>query len=107
MAATVTRIRTQLRGKGQLTLPGEVRKALHIEAGDDVEFVVAADGSVQLRGLKTIPAEQAWFWTEEWQAGEREASRQIAAGEGRIYGSAEEMFSALGTGDGSGDDADV
>ncbi|MGH2387019.1 MAG: hypothetical protein ACRDIE_02355 [Chloroflexota bacterium] len=25
--------------------------------------------------------EQLWFWTEEWQAGEREADREIAAGE--------------------------
>src|SRR5258706_13299143 len=25
-----------------------------------------------MRGLKTIPAGQAWFWSTQWQAGERE-----------------------------------
>ncbi|MGW3100317.1 AbrB/MazE/SpoVT family DNA-binding domain-containing protein [Streptomyces sp. NPDC001102] len=97
----VTRIKAQLRGKGQLTLPGLVRRLLHIAPGDDVEFVVHYDPeqqvhSVQVRGLKTIPAEQAWFWEDEWQSGEREASNEIARGEGTVYGSAEEMFDALG-----------
>jgi hypothetical protein len=31
--------------------------------------------------MQRLNPEQAWFWTEEWQAGEREAARQIAAGE--------------------------
>lgn len=72
--------RATLRDKGQLTLPSEVRTALHIDAGDDVEFVVMASGEVVLRGLKMIPADQAWFWTESWQRGERQASEEIAAG---------------------------
>ena len=99
--ARETRIKAQLRGKGQLTLPGAVRRALHIEPGDDVEFVLGYDPekhgvTVQVRGLKTIPADQAWFWSQEWQAGEQEASNEIARGEGTVYGSAEEMFDALG-----------
>ncbi|MFG2794622.1 AbrB/MazE/SpoVT family DNA-binding domain-containing protein [Streptomyces sp. NPDC048419] len=100
--AQETRVKAQLRDKGQLTLPTEVRRALHIESGDDVEFVVSYDSErhgvmqVQVRGLKTVLADQAWFWTDEWQAGEREASDEIARSEGTVYGSAEEMFDALG-----------
>ncbi|MFI5953786.1 helix-turn-helix domain-containing protein [Cryptosporangium sp. NPDC051539] len=30
-------------------------------------------------------ADQAWFWTPEWQAGEHEASEQIAAGDTTSY----------------------
>ena len=30
--------------------------------------------------VETEP-DQSWFWAEEWQAGEREADAQIAAGE--------------------------
>ncbi|MHB2024975.1 MAG: AbrB/MazE/SpoVT family DNA-binding domain-containing protein, partial [Mycobacteriales bacterium] len=67
-----------------ITLPREVREALHVEEGDDVAFVVEA-GHVTLRGLKSIPAEQSWFWTDGWQAGEREASEQIAGGEGTVF----------------------
>lgn len=102
---TETRIRAQLRDKGQVTLPSEVRRALHIAPGDDLEFVVEYDPDtrgvrhVSVRGLKPVPADQAWFWTEEWQAGEREASEQLARGEGIVYGSADEMFGALGVED--------
>jgi len=49
-----------------------------------VAFVVEA-GQVTMRGLKSIPAEQSWFWTNAWQTGEREASDQIAAGEGTVF----------------------
>ncbi|CAM5249491.1 hypothetical protein GCM10010329_08220 [Streptomyces spiroverticillatus] len=98
-----TRIRAQLREKNQLTLPREVRQALHISAGDDVDFVIGPDGAVRLMGLRTVPAEQAWFWENEWQTGEREASAELARGEGTVYGSAEEMFSALERPEAGGD----
>jgi hypothetical protein len=39
--------------------------------------------------------DQAWFWTEEWQAGEREASEQIARGEVTTYMSDEEFLASL------------
>lgn len=72
--------RSTLREKGQVTLPSDVRAALRIEAGDEIEFQVLAEGQVLIRGLKMIPADQAWFWTDSWQKGEREASADIAAG---------------------------
>ncbi|GAB3452274.1 hypothetical protein GCM10027570_30300 [Streptomonospora sediminis] len=46
-------------------------------------------------GYDAASADQQWFWTEEWQEGEREASRQISAGETTVYNSAEEMFDDL------------
>jgi antitoxin PrlF len=87
--------RTMVRPKGQITLPTEVRKALHVEEGDDVAFIINDDGTVTLTGLKSIPADQAWFWTEEWQAGEREASLQLAGGAGTVYESADEFLDSL------------
>jgi hypothetical protein len=48
-----------------------------------------------MRGLKTIPAEQAWFWTEEWQSGEREASTQVSAGEGTVFDNGESFLESL------------
>jgi AbrB family looped-hinge helix DNA binding protein len=35
--------------KGQVTIPKEVRKALRIDAGDRVSFLVRDDGVVELR----------------------------------------------------------
>ncbi len=86
--------RAVVRSRGQITLPREVREALHVEEGDDVAFVVEA-GQVTMRGLKSIPAEQAWFWTDAWQAGEREASEQVAAGEGATFDDGDSFLDSL------------
>jgi AbrB family looped-hinge helix DNA binding protein len=40
--------------KGQITIPIEVRRQLHLKPGDRVDFVVDRTGGVQLRP-KTIP----------------------------------------------------
>lgn len=91
----VARTRARLRHKGQLTLPAEVRDALHVGEGDEVEFTVTESGEVVLRGMTSVPADQRWFWAERWQAGEREAAGQIAAGQVDVYGDAEAMFADL------------
>lgn len=38
-----------LTSKGQLTLPKRIRELLKLDTGDIVEFVVSADGTVQVR----------------------------------------------------------
>jgi len=86
--------RAVLRAKGQVTLPSEIRKALHIDEGDDISFEVTDDG-VRMRGLKSIRADQAWFWTPEWQAKEREADEDIAAGRVTRYMNDDEFFDSL------------
>jgi antitoxin PrlF len=50
---------------------------------------------VTLRGMKMIPADQAWFWTPEWQAGEHEADADIAAGRTEYFDSDEAFLAAL------------
>lgn len=72
--------RATLRGRGQITLPVEVREALGVDDGDELDFEVTGGGQVVVRGLRLIPSDQAWFWTESWQRGEAEASDDIAAG---------------------------
>ena len=42
-----------------------------------------------------IDPEQAWFWTREWQAKEREADDDVAAGRGTTYESDDEFLAAL------------
>lgn len=87
--------RAKVRAKAQLTLPEEIRRALHIGEGDELEFAVHDDGTVTVRGFISIPTDQAWFFTPEWLAGEQEADEQIAAGHGRTFESADEMFAHL------------
>lgn len=42
-----------------------------------------------------IDPDQWWFWTAEWQAKEREADADIAAGRGTFYDSPEAFLNAL------------
>ncbi|THV31597.1 AbrB/MazE/SpoVT family DNA-binding domain-containing protein [Glycomyces paridis] len=92
---TNTTYTARLRQKGQVTLPKEVQKALHVKEGDTIRFNIHADGVVTMEGLAEIPADQRWFWTPEWQAGEREAEEQIAAGGGKVFHDLDDMFDYL------------
>ncbi|MFH1381497.1 MAG: AbrB/MazE/SpoVT family DNA-binding domain-containing protein [Chloroflexota bacterium] len=69
----------QVRKKAQLTLPLSVRQQLGIEEGDYVDVQVR-DSEIVLKVKKLIDKEQAWFWTERWQQGEKEAEADIRAG---------------------------
>ena len=87
--------RVKVRPKAQLTLPEEIRRALRIGEGDEVEFAVHDDGTITVRGYVSIPTDQAWFFTPQWLAGEREADEEISAGRGTAHESAGEMFAHL------------
>lgn len=84
-----------MRPKAQITLPEEIRRALHVGEGDEVEFAVHADGTITVRGYLSVPSDQAWFFTREGLAGKQQADDQLAAGEGKVHGSAGAMFDHL------------
>jgi AbrB family looped-hinge helix DNA binding protein len=86
--------RTTLRAKGQLTLPEDIRAAARLEEGDLLEAEITEDG-ILLRPQKIIDATQAWFWTSDWQAGEREADADAAAARGETFNSGAEFIAAL------------
>ena len=95
VASEARRPRATVRAKAQLTLPPEIRDALRVREGDEVAFTITEAGEVLLRGMTSMPTDQRWFWEPEWQAGEREASEQVKAGEGEIFDDAEAMFASL------------
>ncbi len=86
--------RTTLRAKGQLTLPEEIRAAARLEEGDLLDAELTDDG-ILLRPQKIVDATQAWYWTPEWQAGEREVEADLAAGRIETFSSSEELLGAL------------
>lgn len=86
--------RAELRSRGQVTIPSPVREAARLAEGDFVEFELTEKG-ILLRPLKTVDATQAWFWEQDWQAGEREASADIAAGRTKQYRTSAEFLSSL------------
>ena len=83
-----------IRAKGQVTIPQDAREAAHLKEGDPVEIEITADG-ILLRPQKLIDASQAWFWTREWQQGEREASDDIKAGRVTTFESAAAFLESL------------
>jgi antitoxin PrlF len=87
--------RMTLRAKGQLTLPDDVRKAAKLQEGDLIEADVTENGEVILRPLATIDRSQAWFWTPEWQAGEREATEEGRRDEGELFENGADFLDSL------------
>ncbi|MEE2049354.1 AbrB/MazE/SpoVT family DNA-binding domain-containing protein [Nocardiopsis tropica] len=92
MSTEEPRRHATLRRENQVTLPPEITRALQVQECDEIEFSVTPAGGVVLRGLTVIPSDQRWFWTEEWQRGEREADTQLRAGEGETFRNPEDMF---------------
>jgi AbrB family looped-hinge helix DNA binding protein len=85
----------RIRPKGQLTLPDSIRRQVHLEEGDYLEVAVE-EGAIVMRPKKLIDADQAWFWTDEWQRGEREASDDVGAGRVRRSKDGDEFIESLG-----------
>jgi antitoxin PrlF len=86
---------TKVRPKGQITLPDGVRRAARLSEGDYLEISVES-GMIVMRPKKLIDADQAWFWTDAWQRGEREASEDIARGRTRRSDSGDAFLDSLG-----------
>lgn len=98
--------KSRLRKKGQVTLPNEVRKILSISEGEDLIFQVDENDRIVIERAISIPADQAWFWTERWQRMEREAQADIDSGRVHRYTDVDEAISSLEKIEDAGDRAD-
>ena len=76
----------------QVTIPKAVREELKLEEGTHLAVGVE-NGSIVLTPQEIDP-DQAWFWTEEWQEGEREADEDIR--QGRVSGPFETADELIG-----------
>jgi antitoxin PrlF len=79
-----------------LVLPEKIRQAAGLTEGDVVYLEVIDEGEAGLHvRLGKIDPDQAWFWTPEWQAGERQADEDYAVGRFTRYYSDEEFLASL------------
>lgn len=85
----------RLSPRGTITIPKKLRQGL----SDDtlLEAIRRDDGVIELRPQAVIDADQAWFWTESWQQGEREADEDIAAGRFETFDDVESFIAHLET----------
>jgi AbrB family looped-hinge helix DNA binding protein len=85
----------RLRRNGQITLPAEVRRRVRAAEGDVFLAEVGDDDEIVLRKKSLVDASQAYFWTEEWQGGEREAQEDIRRGRVKRFRSAKALVADL------------
>ncbi|MEX1171160.1 MAG: AbrB family transcriptional regulator [Chloroflexota bacterium] len=70
-----------LQSRGTVALPADLRRRHHLDGPDaQVKLIEHPDGRIELVPVVAVPADQAWFWQERWQAMEREADADIEAG---------------------------
>ena len=62
----------KVKNKYQIVIPDEVRKSIRVQIGDTLE-IVEKDGVLIVKPVVVIDKAQAYFWSEEWQAGEKKA----------------------------------
>lgn len=73
----------KVRKKYQITLPTVIREAAGVYEGDFLTAEVQEDRTILLRPSRLVDADEAFFYTPEWQAAEREADEDIRLG--RVY----------------------
>lgn len=84
----------EVRKKNQITLPKVLAKALQIQEGDILEYMIE-NGKIVITPKMLVPKEQAWFWSKQWQAGETEVQRELdTKGTGKAY-TADELLEEL------------
>jgi len=88
---------TKVTRNGQITIPAAVRRAANIEEGDLIAVIVEGD-TIRLSPQKLIDKSQAYFWSEDWQKGELEASEDIGAGRIQEFGDVDTLIDALEAG---------
>lgn len=67
----------------ELRLPERVARRLRLRKGTKLDVVVSGK-VVVLVPVGRFPKDQRYFWTEDWQAGMREAEEDVAAS--RVHG---------------------
>lgn len=80
----------RLRGRNQITLPGEVAGRLRLREGDFLEVVVPDEGPIQM-----LPARLVKMGTPEAEAAEDRAEEDIRSGQTLRFGSTDEATQYL------------
>ena len=81
--------------KNQITIPKKLVEELHLHPGDILE-IKTKGSAIVLLPKKLIPADQAWFWSPEWQDKEKEAGEDIESGKvSQEFNSADELVKHL------------
>lgn len=87
--------RLTIRKRGQVTLPKSFIDRFDLQEGDSLELEVNDNGDITIVPMIQVPANQKWFWTEEWQQGEREAEEDIRSNNVKSFDNVSELIAEL------------
>jgi len=74
------------------------RARLASASGQPLEFKLSPEESAVLAGVidEALAEDQAWFWSEAWQAGERVREADLAEGRYQDFDTMDSMLQDLG-----------
>lgn len=84
----------KVRRNFQVTLPATIREKIGIKEGDYIEFETREEG-ILIKPKEIIDKSQSWFWSKEWQKGEKEADRDIKLGRTKTFDSVDDLLAEL------------
>ncbi len=85
-----------VQSRGTVALPADLRQRLHLDGPEaQVRLIDRGDGTVELVPVVAIPADQAWFWTDRWQAMEHEADSDVKTGKATVVDGIDELIAHL------------
>ncbi|OGX39614.1 MAG: hypothetical protein A3C53_06060 [Omnitrophica WOR_2 bacterium RIFCSPHIGHO2_02_FULL_68_15] len=84
----------KLQKNKNITLPMWLIRRFRIAAGDFVRLQETREG-ILLKPGKLIDPSQAYFWTKEWQQGEREVEEERRQGKVKRFRSMKELVKDL------------
>lgn len=89
---------------GRVTIPADLRRQAGIEIGDYVEMRMV-EGRLVIVPRQLIDKDQTWFWTQAWQAAEREAEDDLHAGWVEVFDTLEALTADLDANEADGSSA--
>jgi bifunctional DNA-binding transcriptional regulator/antitoxin component of YhaV-PrlF toxin-antitoxin module len=82
-------------GRGALTLPADIRRQYGLDRpGVQVE-VITREGVIELHPHVAVPADQAWYWTRDFQKGERAVDKHVAADRVKVVENVDDFLVAM------------
>ena len=73
--------------RGVVYMPKEVLNDYNLHEGDYLE-ITESSGAIVLKPKALIDKDQEWFWSKEWQKGEKAADEDIKKGKVKKFKSA-------------------
>lgn len=77
-----------------ITLPTWLMKQFHVNLGDFVRLEETQNG-VLIKPAKWIDPSQAYFWTQEWQEGEKKAQENVRQGKVKKFKNVKSLMKDL------------